>query len=81
MSVVLELEPDVEVALTKKADAKGLPLSKYLETVVRREMTLDEILAPVRKNFADSGMSEEELNEVIDRERQAMWEEKQALRG
>lgn len=27
MSVVLDLEPEVEAALTEKANAKGLPLS------------------------------------------------------
>jgi hypothetical protein len=38
--------------------------------------SLDEILAPVRKQFAASRMNEEEFDQLIDEERQAIWEEK-----
>jgi len=52
-----------------------------IEKDVERAKTLDEILAPVRKNFAESGITEDELDELIESERQAMWEEKHGKRG
>ena len=80
MTVVLELKPEVEKALQKKAKDNGFELNVYLEKLIEKDVdrarTLDEILAPVRKNFAESGMTEDELDELIETERQAMWEEK-----
>lgn len=80
MTVVLELKPEVEAALQKKALSSGFELSVYLERLVERDVerikAFDDILAPIRKNFADSGMTEEELDELVERERQAVWDEK-----
>jgi hypothetical protein len=39
--------------------------------------SLDEILAQVREQFAASGMTEEELDALVEKERQAIWDEKQ----
>ena len=85
MSVVLEFNPDVEDALKKKANAQGSALNEYVAGVLKKQIdlgqTLDEILAPVRKNFADSGMTEMELDELIEQERQAIWDEKHGDQG
>lgn len=85
MTVVLELKPDVEEALRKKAQANGFDMDVYLKRLIERDVdrtkTLDEIIAPVRKSFEESGLTEEELNELIDRERQAIWEEKNNKRS
>jgi len=85
MTVVLELKPEIEEALQKKAKANGFELNVYLEKLIEKDVdrvkTIDEILAPVRKNFAESGMTEDELDELIESERQAMWEEKHGERG
>ncbi len=84
MTVVLELKPEVEKALQKKAKDNGFELNVYLEKLIEKDVdrakTLDEFLAPVRKNFAESGMTEDELDELIENERQAMWEEKHGKR-
>ncbi len=84
MTVVLKLKPEIEAALQKKAKANGFELNTYLEKLIEKDVdrgkTLDEILAPVRKNFAESGMTEGELDELIESERQAMWEEKHGKR-
>ena len=37
--------------------------------------TIDEILAPVRKQFVESGMTEEELDVLIDEAREEVWQE------
>ncbi len=76
MSVVLELEPDIEAALAKKANAEGLKLSAYVEDIVRKEIVLDEILAPVRKQYADSGMTEDDLDDFFTDIRQKAFNER-----
>ncbi len=81
MTVTINLKPEVEAVLQKRAMAGGCEdisdyLEKYLEKDIDREANLEKLLAPVRKNFVDSGMSEEDLDSLIDNERQAMWEEK-----
>ena len=44
---------------------------------MNRTKSIGEILAPVKKDFDESGMSENELNEFIDDLREKVWQEKQ----
>jgi hypothetical protein len=79
MTITIDLPVDIETALRKKASADGQDFQIFvLETLKTKAFkpSLNEILAPVRKNFADSGMTEEELDELIETERQSIWEEK-----
>ena len=84
MTITLDLPPEVETALQKKAAANGKSIQTYIfETLETQalKLPLDEILAPIRKDFAESGMTETELDELIENERKAMWEEKNGKRG
>jgi hypothetical protein len=80
MTLTIHVSKGTGAILEEKAKVQGKDISKYVEDLIEKEIdkpaTLDEILAPVRKNFAESGMSEDELDELIDNERQAIWEEK-----
>ena len=82
MTVVLELKPEVERALQKKAEAKGSPVNAYVEELIQKDVdlgpTLDEILAPVRKQFDDSGMTEEELDDFMNGVREKAFRERQS---
>lgn len=79
MTVMLELRPETEEVLKQKVGTDVDGLNGYIESLIERDIqrvkTLDEILAPIRKSFSESGMSEDELNELIDVERQALWDE------
>lgn len=89
MTVTLELEPEVELTATEQAQAEGLPLAKYVESVVREavfkrqraqrlsEKPFDEILKPFRDEVEASGMSEDEMDDLF---RQARREAAQARR-
>lgn len=85
MTVTIELKPEIEEALQKKAKDRGFDVNVYLEKLIEKDIesrkTLDEILAPIRRNFEESGMSEDDLDSLIESERQAMWEEKNGKRG
>ncbi|MGI8543228.1 MAG: hypothetical protein ACR2MD_07065 [Aridibacter sp.] len=82
MTVVIELKPETEEALHKKARANGFEVNVYLEKLIekdiRQEKTIDEILAPVRQEFEESGMSEEELDDFLNGVREKAWQDRQA---
>ena len=84
MTITIDLPSEIEIALQKKAAADGKNIDTYIfETLKLQALksSLDEILAPIRKNFTESAMTEEELDDLIESERQAMWEEKNGTRG
>jgi hypothetical protein len=85
MSVVVELNPEIEEALKKKAEAQGSKLAEYVAGVLEKHVdlgpTYEEIMAPLWKDFEESGMTDEELDELVERERQAVWEEKHGKTG
>lgn len=74
MTVTLELEPEVELTATEQARAEGLPLSKYVESLVKEvvlkrqrvqqlsEKSFDEILKPFRDEVETTGISDDELD-------------------
>jgi hypothetical protein len=77
MTVILELEPAVESTAAEQAKAEGLPLAKYVETVVKEavfkrqkieqmsDKPFDEILKPFRDEVESSGMTDNELDELF----------------
>lgn len=87
MTVTLELEPDVELKATEQANEEGLPLAQYAESVFkdailsrqrfgrRSERTFDDILAPVRKGFKESGESEDEIMAFFEDIREEVYRE------
>ncbi len=81
MTVVLELKPEIEEALQKKARDNGFEVNVYLEKLIEKDIdrakTLDEILAPFRREVEESGMSEEELLNFLEEVREEVWQEKQ----
>jgi len=80
MTLTIHVSKDTGAILEEKAKVQGKDVSEYVEDLIEKEIdkpkTLDEILAPVRESFAQSGMTEEELDDLIENERQAIWEEK-----
>lgn len=80
MSTTISIPTELEQKIAERAASRGLPVEEYVREVLRRDAetpSLDEILAPVREQFAASGMTEEELDALVEKERQAIWDEKQ----
>ena len=83
MELTISVPKEVESVLAQKAAAEGKDIKSFVEGMITTQALrpkLDEILAPVRVDFTASGMSEDELDEFIESERQAMWEEKNGKR-
>jgi len=68
MTLIVPLSPQVEARLRQRAAAEGKDpgvfASKLLEQAVARS-SLDELLAPLREQFAASGTTDEELVQQI----------------
>ena len=64
--------------LEKLGRMQGKSAEDYARTVIEVELlsqqSFDEILQPVREQFAASGMTENELDQLVDEERQIIWE-------
>lgn len=79
MDVKISIPAELESVLLERAARFGKDTHDYVSQVVAKHLerpSLDELLAPIREDFAKSGMSEDELNALIEEERQALWEEK-----
>ncbi len=84
MEITITVPEEVERVLEQRAAASGQDVKELVEDMVKDQAlrpTLDEILAPVRKEFAASGMTENEMDELIRAERRAMREEKHGKRA
>ncbi len=80
MDVTISIPAELAPKLLLAASQKGQDIVAYILQLVVRDITapsLDEILAPVREQFAASGLTEDELDAIFEEERQAIWEEKQ----
>jgi len=79
--VTVHLPPETERTLREKAASAGVTLEVYLQKLAQRDAengtpraaTLDEILAPVREGFAESGMGEDELTDLFEEAREEVW--------
>jgi plasmid stability protein len=77
MTITLDLPPETERKLHERAAAHGQTVEVFIRQVLEREVVetggtrvatvperskpVDEILEPVRREFEESGMTEEEL--------------------
>jgi hypothetical protein len=81
MTLSLSVPPEVEARLRERADAVGEAVEVYASKVLTEAVavpTIDEILAPVRAEFAKTGMSEQEILDLGRRELDALRAEKKA---
>lgn len=89
MTITVELPLEVEAKIKTQASNDGLKVEDYVQTLIKEaserrerieknsEKSFDEILAPIRKGFEESGMSEEEWLELFEEAREEVWQEGQ----
>jgi hypothetical protein len=82
MTITITLSPDEEKRLLERASLSGQDVEGYIHRLIERHIkasdTLAALLAPVRQQFAESGMSEDELDAIVEEAREDVWREKQA---
>lgn len=81
MSLHLLIPDTIARGLEARAAAAGTTPEEVALAAIRRDLagaTLDEILAPARKAFAESGFTEDESLEFLEAEKHAMRAERRA---
>lgn len=82
-TIVIDLPPDKEKKLAVRAEDRGLDLRSYVTDLIYRDIlakpTLDDIFAPVRREFASSGMTDGDLDALIDEARDEVWQERRGV--
>lgn len=90
MTITIELPPDVEESVLTQATKDGLPIGDYVTSLIKEgvrrraevdrlaALPFDELLAPVRREFKESGMTESELDALTEEVREEIWQEKRS---
>lgn len=80
MTLTIELKPEIEAKLKNRAVALGYEVDDYVKKLIEEDSnkpkTLDEIFAPVRQEFKESGMTEDEFDDLIYQARREVYAEK-----
>ena len=68
MTIHIDLAPATEAKLRQAATALGKDVSSVAAELLERAVlfpSVDDLLAPARKQVAESGMSEEQLDDLL----------------
>jgi hypothetical protein len=83
MTVSVHLSDESERKLIARARAAGEDASDYVRRLVERDLagpSLDEVLAPFRDEVQRSGMTDQQLDELVDQARAARFDEQNRKR-
>jgi hypothetical protein len=79
MIININLSPEQERRLTERAAQAGQGVTAYVHHLIDRDIeaeSLEAILAPVRRNFEQSGMTDDDLATLVEEVREDIWREK-----
>jgi predicted DNA-binding protein len=70
MTITIDLSPEMEKKLLARSAATGKNVTTLVEEAIEAKLkeplpTYDEVLAPIREGFAQSGMSEDEADQIL----------------
>jgi hypothetical protein len=78
------LAPETEEALRERAKANGQDAATYAARLIQEALSapsVDELLAPFRKQVEESGITDEELDQLGEELRHEVWQEHQARKA
>jgi len=76
MTLQVELTPEVESRLRKRAESAGQEMSRFVTNLLShfgsQPTPLEELSGPIYQNFLASGMTDDELAEELERAKHEM---------
>ena len=82
MTITIHLRPEQERRLAERAARAGQDIDVYVRHLIDRDIdaeSLDTILAPVRRDFEESGMTDDDLAAVVEEVREDIWREQHGV--
>jgi hypothetical protein len=80
MTITVDVPEEVERKLSERAARTGRDVPTLVRELIERGIesgpTIDDILAPFRRQVSDSGVSDDELDAFFDGMRQEVWRER-----
>ena len=82
MRLTITVPDETRVALEYRAQEHGYDdVARYVERLIASDLlaakSFDEILAPIRKNFQEGGMSDDDLTALFEEVREDVYQEHQ----
>jgi hypothetical protein len=79
LSVLVMLPPDLARTIYTLAERRGQDRAQFIVSFLQERLdgsgtSFDELIAPIAESFRHSGMTEEDLDALIEQERQAIWD-------
>jgi hypothetical protein len=84
MILEVPVNPETEAALRERASARGEDVASYAARVLQEALTaksVDDLLAPFRRQVDESGATDEELDDLCEDLREEVWQEHQARKA
>ncbi len=83
MELIITVAEETKSALEQRARERGYSdVSKYVERLISTDLlaakSFDEILAPIRKTFQESDVSEDEMEALFEEAREEVYQERKA---
>ncbi len=81
LSVLVQLPSDLARTIDTLAERRGQDRAQFIVSFLQEQLddsalSIEEMVAPIAEDFTRSGMTEEDLDALVEQERQAMWAEK-----
>jgi len=82
LPLTLHISEQAREKLAQRAAAGGADLAEYVSTIVeenaQKPLSLEEISGPVYQKFLESGMTDDELGDLLEKEKHAARAERRA---
>jgi hypothetical protein len=80
----IPLPPDTEETLRERAKANGQDVASYAARLIQESLSapsVDELLAPFRKQVEESGITDDQLDQLGEVLRDEVWQEHEARKA
>lgn len=86
MELTIKVPDETKSALEQRARERGYSdVTKYVERLISTDLlaakSFDEILAPIRKTFQETGTSEDELDSIFEEAREEVYQKQKRRNG
>jgi hypothetical protein len=83
LSVLVPLPSELVRRIDTLAKRRGQDRAQFIVEFLQEQLkgfapSFEEMMAPIAEDFSQNGMTEEDLDALVEQERQTLWDEKHA---